>query len=264
LADLPAASVTRRDVASALRSLRDAGHNVIANRSATLAGVVLSWLARRGEIDAAPDLRGLATREAPRSRRLNADSRMAKPSELPLLIAATDRLAPVYKAFTWLSVLTGQRLREVSELRWKEIILDDGDMGPRIILPAERCKNGSAHVVPLGGFAQTLLRELPRVSEWTFTAARGGPLHSAAMPRRMLEQEIARLRAQFPERFGDQLTEPWTWHDLRRTAATGWRQLGASYELIDAMLNHRSGTAHAGTRAAYVHGDDWAERRALA
>jgi integrase len=51
---------------------------------------------------------------------------------------AADALEPVYAGAIKLLILTGQRLREVSELRWKEIDLDK-----RIwTLPKERAKNG--------------------------------------------------------------------------------------------------------------------------
>jgi integrase len=60
------------------------------------------------------------------------------------------------------------------------------------------------------------------------------------------------------------LVDAFTLHDLRRTFASGLRQLGAPLEIIDAMLNHRSGAANEGTRSVYIHADDWPERRAWA
>jgi hypothetical protein len=34
----------------------------------------------------------------------------------------------------------------------------------------------------------------------------------------------------------------WSWHDLRRTAASGMGALGIAPHIIEAILNHRSGT----------------------
>jgi integrase len=47
------------------------------------------------------------------------------------------------------------------------------------------------------------------------------------------------------KRVGDILpfpAEPWTLHDLRRTYATNLQRLGVKLEVIEALLNHVSGT----------------------
>ena len=57
-------------------------------------------------------------------------------------------------------VLTGCRREEVGGLRWSEI-----DLFERLIrLPAERCKNGRAHDVPLSDWAWPILVTSPQPS----------------------------------------------------------------------------------------------------
>jgi hypothetical protein len=40
---------------------------------------------------------------------------------------------------------------------------------------------------------------------------------------------------------GDEVP-PWSFHDLRRTAASGMASLGIAPHIVEAVLNHRSGT----------------------
>ena len=53
-------------------------------------------------------------------------------------------------------LLTGQRLREVSEMRWFELDLENKVWS----LPRQRCKNGQAHVIPLSDQAIAILKAL--------------------------------------------------------------------------------------------------------
>jgi integrase len=52
------------------------------------------------------------------------------------------------------------------------------------------------------------------------------------------------------------LAKPWTFHDLRRTAATGMADIGIQPHIIEAVLNHisghRAGTAGVYNRAQYL------------
>ena len=50
-----------------------------------------------------------------------------------------------------------------------------------------------------------------------------------------------RLDAAITERLGKPLA-PWTLHDLRRTAATGMADIGIQPHVVEAVLNHISGS----------------------
>ena len=56
---------------------------------------------------------------------------------------------------------------------------------------------------------------------------------------------------------------PWGFHDLRRTAATGMARLGIAVHVVEALLNHKSGTI-SGVAAVYNRFSYEAERRAAA
>ena len=57
-----------------------------------------------------------------------------------------------------------------------------------------------------------------------------------------------------------QPARPWVLHDVRRTAASGMQRLGTPVEVIEQVLNHRSGTFR-GIVGVYQRHDYIDERR---
>jgi integrase len=57
------------------------------------------------------------------------------------------------------------------------------------------------------------------------------------------------------------IAERWTFHDLRRTLASGLARLGQPVHVIEAVLNHRSGTI-SGVAAIYNRHAYLEEKRA--
>ena len=53
---------------------------------------------------------------------------------------------------------------------------------------------------------------------------------------------------------------PWTFHDLRRTAASGMAALGVPVHVVEAVLNHKSGSIK-GVAAVYNRYDYAKEKR---
>jgi integrase len=104
-----------------------------------------------------------------------------------------------YSIIVKLLMLTGQRLSEITALRWSEIDFDRG----AISLPAGRTKNHRAHDIPITPTMAALLRAQPRRGELVF--GRGANGYAGA--------------GHSKERLDRALTiQPWTHHDLRRTA----------------------------------------------
>jgi integrase len=130
-------------------------------------------------------------------------------------------------------LLTGQRLREIGWLCWAEVEFDRN----RIVLPADRTKNGRAHHVPLSGTVRKILEgkraEGPEGRELVFEYG-GGAFKSWTIGKEKLDARIAELN-------GSALPH-WTLHDLRRTAATRMAEdLQIQPHVIEAVLNHVSG-----------------------
>ena len=122
-------------------------------------------------------------------------------------------------------ILTGQRRDEISELRWNEAKLDLN----MISLPPERVKNDQEHDIPMSPAVRSIIAACPRNDGLVFA-------RTMSWSRRKL-----RLDAKITEKLGEPLA-PWTLHDLRRTAATGMADIGIQPHVVEAVLNHISGS----------------------
>jgi integrase len=144
-----------------------------------------------------------------------------------------------------LLLLTGQRLREISDLRYDEI------NGDTLTLPAERTKNGRAHVVPLSLQAQAIIASVPRVYEdcpYVFTFNGKVPVSGWSKAKVRMDQLVGDVPA-------------WRMHDARRTMATMIAETGiAPPHVIEAILNHVSGSK-AGVAGIYNKAIYMSERK---
>ena len=118
---------------------------------------------------------------------------------------------------------------------WSEI---EGDTWN---LPAARTKNGLPCLVPLSTIARDILDALPRISDYLFTTGRA-----------RLDRPIsgwAPAKARLDELSG---VTGWRLHDLRRTLVTGMNEkLGIDPHVVEAVVNHVSGSAKAGVAGIY-------------
>ena len=124
-----------------------------------------------------------------------------------------------------LLLLTGQREREISELQWQEIDFERGV----IDLPPRRTKNGRPHIIPMSPIVRAILEARPRQEEreLVFGTGKGGfSGWSRAKARLDAEAKI----------------DPWRIHDLRRVTATMMAKIDIAPHVIEAVLNHVSGT----------------------
>jgi integrase len=93
-------------------------------------------------------------------------------------------------------------------------------------------------MVPLSDPAVELLKPLPQLGDYVFST--DGETHIKGFAKAK-----ARLDSFLSAKDGPM--EPWTFHDLRRTAATHMGRLGVSLEVIARVLNH----ARAGVTAKH-------------
>ncbi len=140
-------------------------------------------------------------------------------------------------------LLTGARSNEVCALPWSEISFDAATW----ILPAERSKNGRAHLVPLTASMLAILGDRPQTDRpafWTRTAQLAP--HALA---KLLRTALAAAPV-----------EPFTPHDLRRTVETNLAAAGVMAEVRDRVLNH----APRGTGARHYNVHDYASEKRIA
>ncbi len=223
---------------------------------------LFNWCVERDIIDASPAL----SVKAPTA--LVSRDRVLSDDELRLIWKSCDGLGP-FGSLVKLLAMTGQRRDEISSMRWSELHDLDGE-NPTLHLPSERVKNRRAHVVPLAPQAVAIIEKLPKIANrrgqsiWVFTTS--GEVASSGFSKAKAELDaamMARARKEAEDRGDnpDHVEIPaWRLHDLRRTAASGMARFDVPPHVIEAVLNHKSGTI-SGVAAVYNRYDYSSEKR---
>jgi integrase len=156
----PIADITAPLLLSTVRKIEHRGAHDLAHRVLQVASQIFRYGVATGrcERDPAPDLRGALT---PHKKRNQA---AITPDELPDLLRAIDGYFPnLGDKLTALALrllaMTFVRTGELIGATWDEFDLDSATW----IVPAERMKMRTQHVVPLSRQAVALLRELHRI-----------------------------------------------------------------------------------------------------
>ncbi len=199
---------------------------VLANRVATVLMMFGKWAVEE-EVVVQNPFAGLSKPAKEVSR-----DRVLDDGEIGALMTALKSEDFPLRPLVELLLITGQRRSEIAEMRRSEIDLD----GKLWTLPKERAKNGREHTLPLPDDVVDILREVPRIdsSDLLFTA-NGVNAFTA------FDGARNRLHAKMEATLGEPV-EPWRLHDLRRTAASGMASLGIAPHVVEAVLNHKSGT----------------------
>lgn len=239
--------IRKRDVIDLLDRIVDSGREVTANRVRAYLGKFFSWCVERDVIDQSPMIGIKApVLETARDRVLSDD-------EVRWFWEACEALGQPWGPLGQMLLLTGQRLGEVAAMTEAEI---EGNVWH---LPAARVKNRRAHVVPLSCRVRAVLDGIERIdgAAYIHTTTGDTPVSGFAKGRDHIAakmQEIAQRERGAPVEIPH-----WTFHDLRRTAATGMARLGIPVRVTEAVLNHVSGTA-AGIVSVYQRHDFAAEK----
>jgi integrase len=250
----PVNQISRREITDFLDGM--AATPAMAQQAGTILRKMLRWAVNRGDLASSP----MAEMKLPGA--VPSRDRVLSDVELALVWRCAGQLNWPFRALVRLLIATGQRREEVAALDWSEIDLKNGVWS----LPAERSKNGRAHLIPLNDLARAELL-LTRTS----TAGKGLVLTTTGTTaisgfsrskKRLDELMLARLKdvAKGKGESPDEVKlKPWRIHDLRRTAATGLQRLGVRLEVTEAVLNHVSGS-RAGVVGIYQR-HDWADEK---
>jgi integrase len=230
LYDRPINEIKRSDIVRVLDKLVAEGTPTRANRALAAIKKLMNWCIDRGTVETSPVAHlKMPTKEVARERVLSAD-------ELRLCWHMAEAEGFPFAPCVQLLMLTGQRRGEVSGMRWSELDLDNAMW----TIPAKRAKNGSTHIVPLSPLAMQIIRSVPRYlnSDFVFTTT-----------GRTAISGFGRLKDRLDVAFGPD-AEDWRIHDLRRTVATNMAMLRIQPQVIEAVLNHKSGIV-SGVAAIY-------------
>jgi integrase len=261
----PVGEITREDVQTAIKRIRDYGtHGMLAaygvktgkpttrkggapGQARNLLGnlkTLFAWAIAQNEygieLSPARDLNAKNFVGPKRSR-----DRALSDIEVAALWRGTLHLKYPYRDVYRLLLLTGLRLSEVVEASWPEFNLKD-----RLwTIPASRMKgtDGKArpHTVPLTDDMMAILDELPRFKRGDYLFSLKFGAKPAAVDdkikkkidARMLRslRALARMRGEDPSRVR---LEPWVNHDLRRTVRSGLSRLRIDHDVKEAVLAH--------------------------
>jgi integrase len=220
--------ITKRDLNELLDTICDRGASIMANRTLAAIRKLFNWCVARDILRASP-CAGIGRPASETSR-----DRVLTGTELRLIWQAAEIEGYPYGPLVQLLILTGQRLSEVAELRWEELDLEKQVW----TLPPERVKNGSRHDVPLSAAAMAVINDLPRIAtpgRFIFTSHGDRPVASFSRAKKRLDAAIGAI-------VGSEVPAHWTFHDLRRSMASGMARLGVPLPVIEKILNHSSGT----------------------
>lgn len=223
------------------------------------ASILFNWAVRRGAIATNP-LAAMEKPSAPAAR-----DRTLTDAELKMAWQAAHKLVSPFDAFLRLLILTAQRRSEVAGMEWKELDRDSATW----TIPAARAKNKAAHLVPL---SKAVMAEIDALAlkvlggkwpeEGPAWPAKGlvlsttgkTPISGISRIKAKLDSEMTKLAEGEP-------VAAWRLHDLRRTVATGFQQLGVRWEVTEAVLNHVSGS-RSGVAGIYQQHEWKDEKRA--
>ena len=183
----------------------------------------LRWCYKRGYIERNP-----IERLDPPSKTIFRE-RVLSDDELTKVWAAAQSIGYPFGTIVQLLLLTGQRRSGIGSLR-----ADYLQPTTPSVLPSDLTKNRRSHTFPVGPLGAQVLATVPSA-----TSARRSrhPRGSTETSFSGWSRAFSALHAQ-----GEHRARGSARHDLRRTFATGLQRLGVKIEVIEALLNHISGT----------------------
>ena len=237
-ADRPLSDIARRDVQDLIDQIADSGRGTTANRVLAHVKTFMAWAVSRDLIDANP-----AANVKPPAKEVKRDRHLSD-DEIRWFWQACEAEGYPWGVIGKLLLLTGQRLSEIAELVEGEL------NGESLRLPASRTKNGKPHDLPISITAFDILEAMPRVKNpkrYLFTTNARTPVQGYDKAKKRLTSRMAEIATK--DR-GEIVEIPhWTFHDLRRTCATGMAK-DSPVVVVEKSLNHVSG-ALAGVAGIY-------------
>lgn len=257
--------ITKRDVIELLDRIADSTgrgggkKGITANRTLAAIRRLFNWCIERDILSASP-CAGVKPPAIETSR-----DRVLSDDEIRWLWQACDSAGHPFGPLIKLLLVTAQREEEVGGLVHGEMALSASP--PSWTIPSRRAKNGREQFVPLSGLALDIIADLPRIAGrkgYLFTTTGETPVSGYSRTKDRLTHKMLRIAQAEAEKRGDDPDEVaiphWTLHDLRRTAATGMQRLGQPIEVVEAVLNHKSGKVR-GVAAIYGRHSYGAEKQ---
>lgn len=214
----PLDAITRRDVAAQIVALQRRHGSTTATLARTALSAFFVWCMEMGLAESNPVMGSPKPPKAPPRERVLSDSELAAIWRA----CQDDHFGRIIR----LLILTGCRRQEIGGMCWSEIDLERGIF----TLPAARSKNNRALILPLPPPAVEIIATVPHLIGRHHLFGERGYRGFASWAR---FKSIMDKAVPIP---------PWHIHDIRRSVATGMANLGVLPHVIEAALNHISGT----------------------
>lgn len=259
--DVKLSELHRRDITKAVDAVKDRGAGIEANRLFEDVRAMVRWARGRGDLDQNL-VEGMRrpTETVERDRVLTVD-------EIDAMWSALNdaQMRESTRRVIRLCLVTGQRVGEIAGMAVDELDMESATW----TIPSVRSKNNREHGVPLSPMAIEIIaaqlaevralsdrkhREMPPVV-FPGPGARS-PVTGAAIAKAIKREEMTKRGV--TSIMG---VDPWTAHDLRRTAATQMEAIGISPFVIGHVLNHVSVTKASITSRVYARYDYMREKR---
>jgi integrase len=249
----PITSITRADVRAVLDAIIERGNSIAANNTLAYLRKFFHWCAEKDLIEAPPTDRMKAP--APKT----VGERTLSEAEIVEVWQAFCVTSEPFRSLFKLLLLTGQRRSEVAGMKRGELSDMEGDT-PLWEIPGNRTKNKRSHLVPLSPLAVAIIDKRPQFGDagFLFTTTGKTPVSGFSKAKERLDEWIAEHRKEK----GMPPMPEWTLHDLRRTVVTMMNEkLGIAPHVVEACVNHISGSAKAGVAGVYNKAVYLKERR---
>ena len=204
LGDLPFRDIGRDRIREMVKQIRHRNGAAQANAVFAVLRNIMRWYQADHEDYTSPIVPGM-NRDKPRAR-----DRVLSDEEIRLIWHACDAEG-CFGSIVQLCLLTAQRSRKVSEMRWSDIDFREGVWSIRQ-KPREK---GTAGVLVLPSQAMQIIEAQPRQEgdPFVFPGVAGKPFNNFSRSKARLDQRLSEM-------------PNWTVHDLRRTARSLMPRVG--------------------------------------
>jgi integrase len=186
-----------------------------------------------------------------------ARQRVLTDEELFAFWRATGRMGYPSGSIYRLLLLTGARHSEISDARWREIDIAKA----QLVIPPERFKSNSAHIIPLSPIALELLGSLTKFNggDYLFSSTNGmAPINGFSKPKSRLDSRMLLMLKALARKQGrdpNSVELPgFVIHDLRRTVRTRLASLRIPDHVAEMTIGHaRKGLQRVYDQHSYLH-----------
>ncbi|MBV2127941.1 tyrosine-type recombinase/integrase [Arsukibacterium indicum] len=155
-------------------------------------------------------------------------------SDVGRIVQQIMALPEKVKHLLLLMLLFATRIGETRQLRWNYIDFDAG----QIVIPGRITKTGVTHILPLTGYAKSVLINYKQQASGPYLFGGNQPISSSEAYK--LVRSVSGRK--------------WSAHDLRKVARSCWTELAIDYWVAERLLNH----AQRGLDLVYINADSMA------